>query len=61
MKYIAIVIIKMYQYLISPLLGDHCRYYPTCSSYVITAIERSGVIKGLWFGLKRISSLNDDA
>jgi uncharacterized protein len=55
MKYIAIIPIKMYQYLISPLLGNHCRYYPTCSSYTITAIERFGIIKGMWFGIKRIS------
>jgi uncharacterized protein len=55
MKYIIIFLIKMYKYLISPLLGSHCRYYPTCSSYAITSIERFGIIKGMWLGIKRIS------
>ncbi|MFK5893820.1 MAG: membrane protein insertion efficiency factor YidD [Pseudomonadota bacterium] len=55
MKYIIILVIKMYQYLISPLIGNHCRYYPTCSSYTITSIERFGIIKGMWLGIKRIS------
>jgi len=55
MKYIIIFLIKMYKYLISPLLGNHCRYYPTCSSYAITSIERFGIIKGMWLGIKRIA------
>ena len=44
----------MYKYIISPILGEHCRYYPTCSSYTITSLERFGAIKGSWIGLKRI-------
>lgn len=55
MKYLFIFPIKCYQYLISPLLGHHCRYYPSCSQYCITAIERFGIVKGLWMGIKRIS------
>lgn len=47
--------VRAYQFLISPLLGNNCRYYPTCSAYMIEAIERFGVIKGTWLGLKRLS------
>ncbi len=47
-------LIKVYQRLISPLLGSNCRFYPTCSQYTFIAIERFGAIKGSWLGLKRI-------
>jgi len=51
-----ILIIKFYQYLVSPLLGCNCRYTNTCSKYFIEAINIHGAIKGLFFGLKRILS-----
>ncbi len=51
---ILILIIKGYQKGISPLLGSRCRYYPTCSSYAIEALEKHGVVKGLWISIKRI-------
>ncbi|SBS26558.1 Putative membrane protein insertion efficiency factor [Marinomonas aquimarina] len=54
MKQIFIKFIRFYQYLLSPLLGNNCRYYPTCSAYMIEAIERFGVFKGVWLGLKRL-------
>ncbi|NLK61902.1 MAG: membrane protein insertion efficiency factor YidD [Fusobacteria bacterium] len=54
MKKILINSIKGYQKLISPLLGKNCRFYPTCSSYTIQALEKYGIIKGLFLGLKRI-------
>jgi putative membrane protein insertion efficiency factor len=54
MKKMIIAMVKGYQWLISPLLGNNCRYYPTCSSYMIQAIERFGVLKGVWMGLKRL-------
>ncbi|MGM0414420.1 MAG: membrane protein insertion efficiency factor YidD [Bacillota bacterium] len=47
-------LIKFYQKSISPLLPKSCRYYPTCSAYTATAIEKYGIIKGSWMGLKRI-------
>jgi len=56
LKYIFIGLIKVYQYAISPLLGSNCRYTPTCSSYAAQAIEEWGPLKGLWLGIKRISS-----
>ncbi len=54
LKKILILPIKFYQLAISPLLGPSCRYEPTCSHYMIQAIEEWGVIRGTWMGLKRI-------
>jgi uncharacterized protein len=48
-------LIKLYQWIISPMLGPKCRYTPTCSTYAVQAIEKYGPIKGIWLGLKRIS------
>ena len=53
-KNIAISPINLYKYLISPLLGNNCRFVPTCSEYTKESIIKYGVIKGLWLGLKRI-------
>ncbi|MCP4992974.1 MAG: membrane protein insertion efficiency factor YidD [Gammaproteobacteria bacterium] len=55
MKRVFIWLIKGYSYLISPLLGNNCRYYPTCSAYTLEAIELHGVWRGLWLGIKRVS------
>ena len=51
-----IVLIQAYRYLISPVLGPHCRYTPSCSQYAIEAIELHGAIKGTWLTLKRLGS-----
>lgn len=50
-----IVLIKFYQYVISPAIGPKCRYTPTCSQYGIEALKTHGVLKGLWLTLKRVS------
>ena len=50
--------IRFYQIFISPVLGQHCRFYPTCSQYSFQAIEKYGIIKGGWKGLKRILRCN---
>ena len=47
-------IIRGYQLGVSPLLGPRCRFYPSCSCYAHTAIERYGVLRGGWLGLKRL-------
>lgn len=47
-------LIKGYKRWISPLKGKTCRFYPTCSSYSLTAYERFGFFKGSWLTLKRI-------
>lgn len=54
MKKILIFFIKMYQMIISPFLGNNCRFYPTCSCYGIEAIEKHGTIKGTYLTSKRI-------
>jgi len=55
MKMLIIYIVKLYQYLISPMLGNNCRFYPTCSNYMIESLNRFGILKGGWLGIKRIS------
>ena len=47
--------IKIYRLFLSPLLGNNCRYHPTCSSYAIEALETHGLIKGLYLAIKRVS------
>ncbi len=51
---IFISILRGYQYLISPLLGNRCRFHPSCSEYMIEAVRRFGVFKGLFLGFKRL-------
>lgn len=51
-----ILLIRFYQLSISPMLGQNCRYDPTCSQYAIDALKKYGVLKGGWLGIKRISS-----
>ncbi|MBN9231543.1 MAG: membrane protein insertion efficiency factor YidD [Legionella sp.] len=46
--------IRLYQFLISPLLKPTCRYYPSCSQYALGAIMHHGVISGLWKAFKRL-------
>ena len=53
---ILIKFIKGYKYLISPLLGNSCRYLPTCSDYSIEALKTYGFLKGSYLSLKRIFS-----
>ena len=51
-----IKLIKIYKFLISPLLGNSCRYFPTCSEYSIEALKTYGLFKGLLLSVKRILS-----
>jgi putative membrane protein insertion efficiency factor len=55
MQTILIVIIKCYRYLLSPFIGQHCRFTPTCSEYAIEAIQLHGSIKGSWYALRRLT------
>ena len=54
--FLNISIIKFYKYFISPLLGNRCRYLPTCSEYYIESLRTHGLIKGSILGIKRIVS-----
>lgn len=47
--------VKLYQKLISPLLGPRCRYQPSCSHYMIGSVYEWGVVRGTWLGIKRIA------
>ena len=51
-----IKIIRAYQFIISPLMGNSCRYLPTCSEYCIEALKNFGFYKGLYLSFKRILS-----
>ncbi len=50
----AIGILLAYKKCVSPLLPRACRFHPTCSRYCVEAIERHGVVRGSWLGLKRL-------
>ncbi|MFT5579185.1 MAG: putative membrane protein insertion efficiency factor [Paraglaciecola psychrophila] len=54
MRRILIAFIKFYRYFISPLMANHCRFYPSCSSYAIQSIERHGAFKGCYLAARRL-------
>ena len=56
LTFILIGLIKIYKFLISPLLGNSCRYLPTCSDYSIEALKEFGLIKGTYMCIKRVLS-----
>lgn len=56
MRTLVLILIKGYRLLVSPWLGNHCRFTPSCSQYAITAIERFGLLRGGWLALRRIGS-----
>jgi hypothetical protein len=54
MKYLLILLIKIYRIFISPLFGRKCRFYPSCSAYALQSINKHGTIKGGYLSVKRI-------
>ena len=58
MKRLLLWLIRFYQRRISPLKAPCCRFYPTCCSYALTAVERFGVLRGGWLALIRILRCN---
>lgn len=54
MRRILMGIIRAYQWTLSPLLGNRCRFYPSCSCYAHEAIARHGALRGTWLGAKRL-------
>jgi putative membrane protein insertion efficiency factor len=55
---LAVLILRAYRAVISPLYGDVCRYYPSCSSYTLQAIQQRGLVLGIVLGLVRIVRCN---
>jgi len=56
MKRLLILLVRAYQAILSPYLPNSCRYTPTCSQYMVEAVQKYGALKGGWMGLKRIGS-----
>lgn len=54
MKYVLIALLKGYRFLISPLYGQVCRYYPSCSAYALGAVEQHGALRGSWLAVRRL-------
>ena len=52
---VCVLILRVYRAVISPLYGDVCRYYPSCSSYAMQSIQHYGVIGGIWMGSRRLA------
>ena len=48
--------IRLYQYVISPILPASCRYYPSCSHYAADAVKQHGAVRGAWLAAKRIAT-----
>jgi putative membrane protein insertion efficiency factor len=53
-KHLLIVLLKAYRLVISPLYGNVCRYYPSCSAYALRAVEVHGALKGSWLAARRL-------
>ena len=58
MKNVIIFLVKLYKRFISPIFPNTCRFYPTCSEYMIEAIEKYGIFKGVGMGMWRILRCN---
>jgi len=55
MKYLLVGLVRLYQGAISPFLPNACRHTPTCSQYMVEAVQKHGALQGGWLGLKRIA------
>ena len=55
MKSMLIALVRLYLVGLSPLLPPSCRYYPSCSAYAVTALERHGAARGTWLAIRRIA------
>jgi putative membrane protein insertion efficiency factor len=49
-----VLVLRCYRMLVSPMYGDTCRFYPSCSQYALTAVERYGVLRGGWLTVRRL-------
>ena len=55
MRELVVALLRFYKRWISPMLPSACRYYPTCSEYMRSAVEKYGPARGVWLGLKRLA------
>ena len=60
MKWLVLRLLRGYKRLISPILPNSCRYQPTCSEYMVEAVERYGAPKGVWLGLRGLPVLDSN-
>ncbi|MBK7473881.1 MAG: membrane protein insertion efficiency factor YidD [Betaproteobacteria bacterium] len=54
MKAILRALLRIYQYVFRPMLGQNCRFYPSCSDYAMEAIDKHGALRGSWLAIRRI-------
>jgi len=54
-KYVLVWLLRAYRFAISPLYGDVCRYYPSCSAYALEAVSTHGAVKGSWLAARRLA------
>lgn len=54
MKFLALLLLRFYKRFLSPLLPPMCRFQPTCSVYAMEAIDRHGILRGVWLGTRRL-------
>lgn len=55
MKQVLIALLRVYRFAISPMFGQTCRYYPSCSAYAIEALQVHGAVRGSWLAVKRVA------
>ena len=55
MKHLLIGLLRLYRAVVSPLYGDVCRYYPSCSAYALEAVQRHGSVRGTWLTVRRLA------
>lgn len=55
MKYLLIALLRVYRTVVSPLYGDVCRYYPSCSEYALEAVRTHGTLRGSWLAVRRLA------
>lgn len=51
---LVVLLVRIYQWTLSPLLGRRCRFEPSCSQYMVEAVQKYGVVRGTWKGTKRV-------
>lgn len=54
MRYVLVAALRVYRRIVSPLYGEVCRYYPSCSAYALEAVERHGAARGTWLTVRRL-------